>query len=128
MAKERVDFVDMQEPAACFRSYHRVDMILDPVPYPGHTSGMDGLWMGVPAVTMSGRTAASRGGVSLLMNVGMPEFIAKTATEYVAIAVKMAADLGRLAEVRAGLRERTETVAVEGWAGVCGGCGGRLTV
>ena len=34
--------------------------------------------MGVPVVTLAGRTAVSRAGVSILSNVGLPELIAET--------------------------------------------------
>jgi predicted O-linked N-acetylglucosamine transferase (SPINDLY family) len=62
--------------------------------------------MGVPVVTLAGRTAVGRAGVSILSNVGLAELIAWTPAEYVAIAVERAGDLARLAELRAGLRER----------------------
>jgi len=40
--------------------YHRVDLALDPYPYTGHTTTLDGLWMGVPVVTLAGPTVVSR--------------------------------------------------------------------
>jgi len=45
-------------------------------------------------------------GVSMLTCLGMTELIADTREDYVAIAVRLARDLGRLAALRAGLRER----------------------
>ena len=63
-------------------------------------------------ITLAGRTAVGRGGVSLLSNVGLPELIAESPEEYVEIAVRWATDLSRLAAVRAGLRERMQASPV----------------
>jgi protein O-GlcNAc transferase len=60
-------------------------------------------------VTLMGRSHVSRVGVSLLTNAGLRELVAKSPEEYVKIASDLAADPGRLAELRAGLREQLRT-------------------
>ena len=65
--------------------------------------------MGVPVVTLAGRKPLSRAGLSQLTNLGLPELIAYDESEYVAIAVGLAADLPRLAELRSTLRSRMES-------------------
>ena len=60
--------------------------------------------MGVPVLTLAGERFPSRQGVSLLMNAGLPEWIAADADDYVARAVAHAGDLQRLAALRNGLR------------------------
>ena len=47
-----------------------------------------------------------RGGASILSNVGLPELIAQTPEQYVELALELAADLDRLSELRAELRQR----------------------
>ncbi len=74
---------------------------------------MDALWMGVPVVTLAGRTGVGRGGVSILSNVGLPELIARTPEQYVDIAIGLAEDRARLSELRSGLRQRMEVVAAD---------------
>jgi predicted O-linked N-acetylglucosamine transferase (SPINDLY family) len=90
------------------RRFDRLDLALDPFPYNGHTSTLDALWMGVPVVTLAGGTAVGRGGVSILSNVGLPELIGSTPSEYVEIATRWATDMDRLARLRAELRSRLE--------------------
>lgn len=88
--------------------YHRIDLALDPFPYTGHTTTLDGLWMGVPVVTLAGPTIASRGSLSILSNLGLTELAVKSKSDYVALAVALAQDPSRLRELRAGLRGRLE--------------------
>jgi predicted O-linked N-acetylglucosamine transferase (SPINDLY family) len=89
-----------------FRCYNRIDIALDSFPYVGGTTTCDALWMGVPVVTLAGRMASGRGGVSILTNIGLPDLIARTPEEYVAIAVALAADLPRLERLRSTMRDR----------------------
>jgi predicted O-linked N-acetylglucosamine transferase (SPINDLY family) len=89
-----------------FLEYHRIDIALDPFPYPGGTTTCDALWMGVPVVTLAGKTGASRGGVSILSNAGMPQFIAESTEQYAQIACSLAGDPSRLDDLRSQLRQR----------------------
>ncbi len=86
--------------------YQEVDIALDPFPYTGITTSVESLWMGVPVLTLAGSTFLSRQGVGLLMNVGLPEWIAADADDYVARAARHAGDLQRLASLRSGLRKQ----------------------
>jgi predicted O-linked N-acetylglucosamine transferase (SPINDLY family) len=87
-------------------AYGQVDLALDPFPHGGGVTALDGLWMGVPMVTLLGERIPTRMGPSILTTLGLPEFIAGTPEEYVAVAVRWARNLDELARVRAGLRER----------------------
>lgn len=85
--------------------HHEVDIALDPFPYPGITTTVESLWMGVPVLTLEGRSFISRQGVGLSMNAGLPDWIARDADDYVARAVRHAGELDALARLRAGLRD-----------------------
>lgn len=87
-----------------FRQYQQIDIALDPFPYPGGTTTCDALWMGVPVVSLAGATAVSRGGLSILSNVGLPELVATSAEQYVQIAMDLATGLARLEHLRTSLR------------------------
>jgi predicted O-linked N-acetylglucosamine transferase (SPINDLY family) len=106
---ERVAFFDRQARTEYLRAYHQIDLGLDPLPYNGHTTSLDAAWMGVPTVTLVGRTVVGRAGLSLLHNLALPELAAQSPDQYVAIAAGLAGDRPRLASLRAGLRGRLAT-------------------
>jgi predicted O-linked N-acetylglucosamine transferase (SPINDLY family) len=83
-----------------------VDIALDPFPFTGHTSTLHGLWMGVPVVTLAGKTHVARRGVSVMTNLDLADWVAASADDYVRIAERMAGDVDGLARLRRGLRER----------------------
>jgi len=110
---ERIEFNGEELSVARHLSlYHRVDIALDTDPYNGTTTTCEALWMGVPVITLAGRTHASRVGASLLSHVGFSEGIAQTEEGYVAAAGALAADLPRLAALRRELRERMRASAL----------------
>jgi predicted O-linked N-acetylglucosamine transferase (SPINDLY family) len=87
-------------------AYQQVDVALDPFPFSGSITTCEALWMGVPVVTCPGETFASRHTLSHLANLGLTEMVARDCDQYVELAVSLAADVSRLAELRAGLRPR----------------------
>lgn len=62
--------------------------------------------MGVPVVTLGGDRHASRVGCSLLTHAGLPELIAHSTDEFVAIACALARSPQRLATYRSVLRQQ----------------------
>jgi predicted O-linked N-acetylglucosamine transferase (SPINDLY family)/predicted SAM-dependent methyltransferase len=87
-------------------AYNSVDIALDSFPYNGTTTTCEALWMGVPVVTLVGDRHAARVGNSLLHAVGLEELVTRSVDGYVKASAALAADLGRLSELRATLRER----------------------
>jgi protein O-GlcNAc transferase len=106
---ERVDFVEHIDRHGYLQYYHRIDIGLDTLPYNGHTTTLDSLWMGVPVITLVGQTVVGRAGLSQLTNLGLPELIANTPDQYLQIAAKLSGDLPRLVELRRTLRDRMQT-------------------
>jgi predicted O-linked N-acetylglucosamine transferase (SPINDLY family) len=88
------------------KRYLEIDLCLDPFPYNGVTTTCDALWMGVPVLTLAGRTTVSRQGVRYLRSVGLEGLIAQSPAAYVPTATELAGDLARLEGLRCGLRER----------------------
>ena len=71
-----------------FKLYHRIDIMLDPHPFAGGTTSCDSLYMGVPIVTLAGRNGVSRGGVSILSQIGLTDLIAQSTDDYIRIAAR----------------------------------------
>jgi predicted O-linked N-acetylglucosamine transferase (SPINDLY family) len=100
----RLIFVDRLPLDQYFKLYQQTDIALDPFPCVGGTTTCDALWMGVPVITLTGQTAVSRAGASILTNVGRTEWIAHSVDQYIDLATALASDLTRLQEIRATLR------------------------
>jgi protein O-GlcNAc transferase len=105
---DRVELIARRPRRQYLELYHRIDVGLDTFPYNGHTTSLDSFWMGVPVITLVGQTAVGRAGMSQLMNLRMPELIARTPEQYVEIAAALAGDPPRLAEIRRTLRSRMQ--------------------
>jgi len=103
---ERLILEGLPTRESSLNAYNRVDIALDPFPYPGGTTTVEALWMGVPVLTLAGHSLASRLGESYLQNTGMPQWIACDQEAYLALATRYAADLPALAALRNGLRAR----------------------
>lgn len=110
VAAERLEMHGyIPSPAGHLALYNKVDIALDTFPYNGVTTTCEALWMGVPVVTEAGNTHVSRVGVSLLSNLGLAELIAEGPAGYVALALDLARDRARLAQLRESLRARMES-------------------
>jgi len=72
--------------------YPLADLFLDTAPYGAHTTASDALWMGVPLLTMSGRSFASRVCGSLVRAAGLPDLDCASPAEFVDRAVAMGRD------------------------------------
>jgi predicted O-linked N-acetylglucosamine transferase (SPINDLY family) len=80
------------------------DIALDTFPYSGGITTLESLWMGLPVITWPGETFASRHSFGYLNTIGMTDLIAASGDEYIDHAVRLARDIERLTESRAGMR------------------------
>jgi predicted O-linked N-acetylglucosamine transferase (SPINDLY family) len=109
VAPHRLKFVEPRQRQSYLELYQRLDIVLDTFPYNGHTTSLDALWMGVPVVSLAGERPVSRGGLSQLTNLGLPELVSFREDDFVRTAAALANDLPRLAELRRTLRTRMES-------------------
>ena len=90
------------------KQYHRVDIALDTFPYNGTTTTFEALWMGVPVITLTGSTHASRMGASILSRINFQEGIASTEAEYIQKTLALAGNIEFLKSLRMTLREKLQ--------------------
>ena len=103
---ERSEVLPRMPSAEYYAAHHRIDLALDTSPYNGGVTTCDALWMGVPVISLVGKTYAARQGASILRSVGIPELAAKSGDEFVTVCADWAAHRQRLRAIRAGLRDR----------------------
>lgn len=106
IAPERVELLGHTRTIAGHLAlYAQVDVALDTFPYHGTTTTCEALWMGLPVVSLAGKTHVSRVGISLLGSVGLPDLIADSEDCYARLATGLAADLPRLTALRGSMRK-----------------------
>ncbi|MBI1891039.1 MAG: tetratricopeptide repeat protein [Burkholderiales bacterium] len=104
--RSRLSFHDRCGMGEYLRLHQQVDICLDTFPYNGGTTTLHALWMGVPTLTLAGKTPVGRAGTAGLCHVGMEDFIAGTKDEFVQKAVEWANKPQELAQLRQELRSR----------------------
>ena len=100
IASERLIFAPKLPLADHLVRYRAADLCVDTLPYTGHTTTSDALWMACPVVTCLGGTFASRVAASLLTAAGLPELVTSSLEAYEALAVRLAEDATALATLR----------------------------
>jgi predicted O-linked N-acetylglucosamine transferase (SPINDLY family) len=89
---------------------HRLaDLSLDTVPYNGHATASDALWVGLPVLTCLGKTFPGRVAASLLNAIGLNELITHSLEEYEALALELATNRKLLADIKSKLAANRDT-------------------
>ena len=89
--------------------YPLADLFLDSLPYGAHTTAADSLWMGVPILTLSGRSFPARVCTSLVRAAGVGELECSSPDDYVARAIEFGRNREKLAAIRAKLASGRDT-------------------
>jgi predicted O-linked N-acetylglucosamine transferase (SPINDLY family) len=92
VASERLVFAPYASIDDHLARHRLADIFLDTRHYNAHTTACDALWAGLPVVTLTGETFASRVATSLLHAVGMPEFATSSVEEYERLALDLASN------------------------------------
>ena len=90
VAPSRLIFTGRVLPQDYLARYQVADLFLDTFPFNAGTTANDALWMGLPILTRSGRTFASRMAGSLLHAAGLPQLITANFADYEEKAVAFA--------------------------------------
>lgn len=106
VAPDRVELAGSSPRMEYLAAHADIDFILDAFPYAGGTTTCEALWMGIPTLTLAGRTLLSRYGVTLLGHCGLDDWVAHDPDDYVRRAVLHAGAPDTLDRLRLTLRER----------------------
>jgi predicted O-linked N-acetylglucosamine transferase (SPINDLY family) len=112
VARSRIVFAPKMANPAHLARYPLADLMLDTSPYGAHTTASDALWMGVPVITLSGRSFASRVCGSLVRAAGLPELVCEDPDAYVRCAVALAAAPDQMRRFRERLEAERSTCAL----------------
>lgn len=93
---ERVDLLPPEGGLAFFTSYNAIDIILDTFPFNGGTTTCFATYMGVPVVTMAGKSLISRMGLSVMTQMGHGDLAVDDLAAYVRAAIGLAGDVDRI--------------------------------
>ena len=88
------------------------DLYLDTFIYGAGATASNALWMGVPLLTMAGRSYSARMATSLLHSVGLKELITSSKKDYEALAIKLSTDSKQLNVIKEKLIENVNYVQV----------------
>lgn len=93
-------------------TYHDVDVALDTYPYTGCTTTADALWMGVPVLTVAGKSMVSRQAAAVLAGVGCADFICADAEAMASRAFELCKDRKSLLQRRLQQRQQVANSAL----------------
>jgi len=111
ISADRVAFLGATSRGDHLAAFKDVDISLDPFPHNGGISTWESLQMGVPVVAMLGKTVSSRSAGAILSSVGMKDWVAEKADDYLAVAVKFASAPNHLKALRHELPARLSASA-----------------
>lgn len=112
IAPERLIFAPKAPNAHHLARISLADLFLDTFPYGAHSTAADAITMGLPVLTVSGKSFASRFCGSIVAAAGIPQMICATADEYVGRAIAFASDRTSLELVKEALRRQRDTCAL----------------
>ncbi len=102
--RDRVNFNKERGTLEFMKLLSSVDVFLDTFPHGGGATTAHALWMGVPIVAIQGENEYGRFSSSLMEDLGLERYIAKSRDEYIKISTSLSSD--DLISLRDSLRSR----------------------
>ena len=103
IALDRLQFSLPSKLDTFLQTFNQVDILLESIPFNGGMTTIDALWQGVPLLSLTGNSHASRVGMSLMHAAGLDEWIAHDIDTYLALAKSMPQRIAYLANLRQSL-------------------------
>jgi protein O-GlcNAc transferase len=100
---DRLVFAPMLPHGQHLARHRHADLFLDTLPCNAHTTASDALWAGLPVLTCVGETFAGRVAGSIVGTAGLSELVTSSPRDYEALALALAREPARLADIRSRL-------------------------
>ena len=85
------------------------DLFLDTYPINAHTTASDALWVGLPIITLAGKSLVSRVAGSLLTSINVPELITYNHKDYKNLAIKLCDDRKLYSDIKSKIKSNKKT-------------------
>ncbi len=108
IAGDRLIFGGRVAPENYLARYAVADLFLDSFPFNAGTTANDALWMGLPVLTLTGRSFASRMAGALLTAAGLEELITYNLDDYQKKAIALAKSPAHCSRIREHLKQVRE--------------------
>ena len=109
VSSERLIFAERLNQEDHLARHSCADLFLDTYPCNAHTTASDALWTGLPMVTCSGNSFASRVAGSLLNTIGLPELITYNLLDYERTIIELMSSPSFLSEIKSKLQKNIKT-------------------
>jgi len=100
VSQDRIVFAPRTNTSTHLQRHYLADLFLDTAPYNAHTTASDSLWMGLPVLTILGKTFPGRVAASLLSAIDVSEqLVATDLQDYMTRAIRLGQDRDFLRKV-----------------------------
>lgn len=96
ISQDRITFLNQSQREDYLMDFNKIDISLDPFPYPGGTTTCESLYMGVPVITLKGNDFLSRNSENILINSNLKRYVANNKKEYKKIAIQVSKSINQL--------------------------------
>ena len=103
--RKRIIFTKYMESEDHLNRLQLVDIFLDTFPYNAHTTSSDAIRMGIPIVTLIGKSFASRVSASILNQVNMSQLVTNNIEDFEKTAIELATNKEKLKEIKSEIKK-----------------------
>lgn len=108
VVRTRIEFRNRSNMTEYLSQHNEIDLLLDTTPYSSGTTAHHAIWMGVPTLTLPGETLMSRQCEWINQSLGLSQFNASSADDFVKKAIAFTENISQLSEIRGTARAKLD--------------------
>jgi predicted O-linked N-acetylglucosamine transferase (SPINDLY family) len=112
IGRDRLQFAGGSYFTDYLRAYDEVDIALDPLPFNGGITSLQGLWQGVPVLSRCGELYAGRVGGAIMHALSLSSWVTESDEQFVRAALVNTADFASLNRLRQQMRDRLRACTI----------------